>query len=104
MAVYEGNDANFRELIANGVSIVDFYSTHCGPCRVLLPVLLQLEAELPFINLVKINTDHCPKLAAEFQIIGLPTIYLCKDGVLEEYSGMSDLNHLRQAVGKILYE
>lgn len=104
MAVYEGTDTNFHGLIENGVSIVDFYSTHCGPCRVLLPVLLQLEAELPFINLVKVNTDHCPKLAAEFRIAALPTIYLCKDGAMQEYSGMRELNELRREVGNLLYE
>ncbi len=104
MAVRQATDASFSELIREGVCVVDFYSTHCGPCRLLLPKLMNLEAEFPFIQLIKVNTDECPGLATEYKIYTLPTVYLCKDGRMDEYKGALDPESLRQAVGKLLYE
>jgi len=104
MAVHIASDETFDELIAEGVSIVDFFSTHCGPCRALLPTLMEIEAELPFINLVKINTDDCPQLADRFMISTLPTIYLAKDGVMTEYKGLLEFEPLSEAVAALLYE
>lgn len=54
-------DDNFKELISEGVCIVDFCGTHCGPCRSLYPHLLEIETKVPFIHLVKTNIDICKK-------------------------------------------
>ena len=104
MAVIEARDDNFDEIIKDGVSIIDFYSTHCGPCRALLPTLLEIEGELPFINLVKVNTDFCPGLADRFQIQSLPTLYLSKDGETSEFTDLRSPDHIREAVGSLLYD
>lgn len=104
MAVLLAQDTTFDEMIQEGVSIVDFYSTHCGPCRLLLPTLLELEAQMPFIHLIKVNTDHCPILAEKYMIRSLPTIYLCKDGNMMEYHGYLELEALQEALAKLLYE
>ena len=104
MAVIEARDDNFDELIKDGVSIIDFYSTHCGPCRALLPVLLDIEGQMPFINLVKVNTDFCPGLADRFQISSLPTLYLAKDGKTEIFEDTRNDENIRQAIGTLLYE
>lgn len=104
MAVLLAQDQTFDEMIASGVSIVDFFSTHCGPCRVLLPKLLEIEAQMPFINLVKVNTDHCPVLAERYMISALPTVYLCKDGNMREYQGLLEIADIQQAVAALLYE
>lgn len=104
MAVFEATDESFDELVKEGVSIVDFYSTHCGPCRVLLPVLLSIENQLPFINLIKINTDSCPKLAGRFRISAVPTVYFSKEGEMTEYHGGQDEDSIKEKLSKILYE
>ena len=49
MAVFTAQDDIFDGMVSEGIGIVDFYSTHCGPCRVLLPKLLQIEAQMPFV-------------------------------------------------------
>lgn len=103
MAVIEATDESFDELKKDGVAIVDFYSTHCGPCRVLLPVLLGIENQLPFINLIKVNTDNCPKLADRFRISSLPTVYLSRDGEMTEYHGGRDEDSIKEKLGEILY-
>lgn len=104
MAIYQAQDDTFDALVASGVSVVDFFSTHCGPCRMLLPRLMQLETMMPFIDLVKVNTDECPELTERFRIAGVPTVYLCKDGKMEEYMGHLELEPLQAAVAKLLYE
>lgn len=104
MAVLQATDDNFQELKKEGISIIDFYSTHCGPCRVLLPVLMKIETELPFINLIKVNTDECPRLAAEYKISMVPTVYLCKDGEMAEYQKSYDEEVIKQHIGALLYQ
>lgn len=104
MAVFNAQDETFDTLIAQGVGIVDFYSTHCGPCRLLLPKLLQIEAQMPFIRLIKVNTDHCPQLTERFQIAGVPAVYLFKDGTMQEYQQIMDQEPIQRTLAKLLYE
>jgi thiol-disulfide isomerase/thioredoxin len=101
--IAEARDDNFDELKAGGVALIDFYSTHCGPCRALLPTLLKLEGEMPFITLIKVNTDNCPELAERYQILSLPTLYLSRDGEMEPLHAW-DEDEMRAAIGKLLYE
>ena len=104
MAVVTAQDDTFDSLIAEGIGIVDFFSTHCGPCRVLLPKLLQIEAQMPFIQLVKVNTDHCPQLTERFHIAGVPAVYLFKDGVMREHHGFMDIDAIQKDLAMLLYE
>ena len=102
--VLQATDSNFNELKSKGVGIIDFYSTHCGPCKLLLPVLLKIESEMPFINLIKVNTDECPKVAAEFKISSVPTLYLVKGGKMTEYQRSYAEDDIKQALAALIYE
>lgn len=104
MALLQATDENFNELKKDGIAIVDFYSTHCGPCRLLLPTLLKIESDMPFIKLIKVNTDECPRLAEEYKIYSLPTVYLSKDGNMAEYQQEYDEDIIKQAIGALLYD
>ncbi len=68
---------NFKEVISNGVWIVDFYADWCGPCKMLGPVLEELDD-----NVLKINVDSHEDLAREFGVMSIPTICFFKDGNL----------------------
>lgn len=104
MAVILATDENFDQLISEGMSIVDFFSTYCGPCRALLPTLREIEANMPFLNLIKVNTDNCPSLARRYKIFSLPTLYLSKDGNMQEYRWLLERDPLMKTIAQRLYE
>ncbi len=77
MVKYLENE-NFEEVIKSGVWIVDFYADWCGPCKMLGPILEELDR-----NVLKVNVDNHEELATEFGVMSIPTICFFKDGKLE---------------------
>jgi thioredoxin len=74
---------SFEDLIANAEKplLVDFYATWCGPCRMLAPILDQVQALMRGkLQIVKIDTDRYPDLASHYEIHALPTLVLFKKG------------------------
>ncbi|WP_404790665.1 thioredoxin [Altericista sp. CCNU0014] len=82
MAVHK-EFASFEDLIASAEKplLVDFYATWCGPCRMLAPILDQVQALMKGkLQIVKIDTDRYPDLASHYEIHALPTMVLFKQG------------------------
>lgn len=80
-------DVTFEnEVLKNeSVTIVDFWAPWCGPCRKMGPVLDEIAGEFEGkIKVAKINTDENLKTAKEYQISGLPSIVIFKDGEAKE--------------------
>lgn len=69
-----------------GLVVVDLWATWCGPCRMLAPVLDELEAEYPGVKFCKINVDDAPDLAAAFGVKSIPTVAFVKDNTLLDMS------------------
>ncbi len=104
MATIYATDENYKELVSEGVVLVDFFGKTCGPCKMLARVLEELEDEFPFLNIVKVDVDECPKTSEEFQIEGIPDLYYYKDGqVLFHEPGAVDGAYIRERLAKILY-
>lgn len=81
--VLEINSDNFdREVVSyNGIVVVDFFANWCGPCRKLGPILEEVEQELASkVKFAKINTDDNLEMAKKYQVSGLPTLMVFKNG------------------------
>lgn len=70
----------------NSVVLVDYFANWCGPCKVLIPRLENLEAQYPNAKFVKINVDENADHAIELNIRSVPTVMIYKDGVEESRS------------------
>lgn len=90
--VQEINVDNFDEAVINAdkLTVVDFFATWCGPCRKLGPILEEVEVELgDRVYFRKIDTDDNIDAAKEYQVSGLPTLLVFKDGeVVERMVGL----------------
>jgi len=72
---------NFDNAIANGKVLVDFYTDWCGHCRIVQPVLEELEAKFAnLVTVVKVDADDEKEIADRYGIKNYPTIVLFEDG------------------------
>lgn len=81
--VLEINTENFDNEVKshNGIVVVDFFANWCGPCRKLAPILEEVESELASkVKFAKINTDENLEMAKQYQVSGLPTLMIFKNG------------------------
>ena len=82
MNIIHGTEENFYSLINDGLVLVDFFATWCGPCKMLSPVLEELASDRASVKIVKIDVDENSNLAKKYGIMSVPTMLLFKDGSL----------------------
>ncbi len=89
--VLEVNDANFDSSIQKGKCLVDFWAPWCGPCRMLSPVIDELAEEMKDeIKVLKCNVDENQATPSKFNIMGVPTLIVFKNGkMVAQRSGMA---------------
>jgi thioredoxin 1 len=75
------NEDNFQETVSTGVSLVDFYATWCGPCKSLAATIDELSNDFEGKAVIgKIDVDTNTEAASLFDIRGIPTVLVFKDG------------------------
>lgn len=86
MSVLHITKENFNAEVVNSDRpvLLDFWATWCGPCRMVSPLVEEIAAEHPEIKVGKINVDEQPELAAQFQIMSIPTLMVVKNGKITQ--------------------
>ena len=82
MAIVHVTKDNFDQVVMQSSKkvLVDFWATWCGPCKMLSPVLEEIDAEREDLVVAKVNIDEEMDLAMKFKVTSIPTLALVKDG------------------------
>ena len=102
MAIVNVSDQSFAaEVEASGTVLVDFWAPWCGPCKMIAPILEELDKELGNLKIAKLNVDDNPESASRFGVMSIPTLIIFKDGQpVDKVVGFQSKDALKNVVSR----
>ncbi|MDX8363997.1 thioredoxin [Cytobacillus sp. Hm23] len=102
MAISHVTDQNFTTETSDGVVLADFWAPWCGPCKMIAPVLEELDQEMgDKVKIVKLDVDDNQETAAKFGVMSIPTLLVFKNGeVVDKVVGFQPKEALADLLSK----
>ena len=101
MTIIDLTKENFQAEITESDKpvLVDFWAVWCGPCQMMAPILHELEAEMPDVQIGKVNVDEQMDLARQFRVVSIPTLIIFKNGQeVRRMVGVTSKEELKDAL------
>ena len=104
MGITNTTDKEFeKDLISSEIPVlVDFWAEWCGPCKMIAPILEELDRELDgSVKIVKVDVDNNSQTAMKFSIRSIPTLIMIKDGVVQsQHIGAASKSQLQDFINQ----
>ena len=98
------SEEEFDAVTREGFWIADFYTDHCGPCKMLDLVINEILFDNPEINLAKCDIEKSPAYTERFEIQGTPTLFFMLDGeIKEQITGGRSREDLEGIISRVMY-
>ena len=103
-AIADFTENNFTNSVVDGVTLVDFWAPWCSPCLMQTPILEDIaQAFLEKATVAQVNVEDCPVLAERFNVQGIPTLIVFKDGkVVKRLMGVQSRQVLIDTIQEVL--
>ena len=98
------NSKNFKEKTSKGLVVVDFFANWCGPCRMMSPILQEVQADMgEKVKIYKVNVDFSAELAKEYKIVSIPALFVLKDGkIMHTHIGLWEKEEMEETLNSLL--
>ncbi|HLR08348.1 MAG TPA: thioredoxin [Bacillota bacterium] len=102
MAITNVTDQTFSSETAEGLVLADFWAPWCGPCKMIAPVLEEIDDEMgDKVKIVKLDVDENQETAGQYGVMSIPTLLLFKDGkVVDQVVGFQPKEALVDLINK----
>lgn len=102
MAITNATDQNFTQETSDGLVLADFWAPWCGPCKMIAPVLEELDQDMgEKVKIVKVDVDENQETAGKFGVMSIPTLLVIKDGeVVDKAVGFQPKEALAELLNK----
>ncbi len=95
------NNETFSNINNDDFCVVDFSATWCGPCRMLKPIMEEIETLLPDVKFYNVDVDDAEDVARDFRIFSIPTIMVFKNGqAVDSMVGLGTQDEIIEFINK----
>ena len=97
--VFDSENFKSEVLEYEGIVIVDFFATWCGPCKIMSGIIDEIAEEVENVKVGKIGVDESSDIASDYGIMSIPTIIIFKNGeIVKTFVGVTDKEEIKSII------